>query len=252
MKKVFIGCGVVVLLGLIAIGYLAYRIAPDIQRLNKEWQAAIAVLESLDERFPFDPKAQTELDVARFDQMLDVRLGLGEYLKGLEQQVEELEQAEAEDRGPGFVGTIKEVIGQLSPVLTQFATRLEAASMSWQEFAWHTRVLWGALARIDAGLGNPELDALRGEYKKFDAHYEAVRREQGELPPLKDLLADLPPEALVAAEQVLVRDVGRVHRALVLTEVDHLYMQPIEGLEQIEKGKLPALSPSEPAGAGPR
>ena len=246
MKKVLIGCGVVVLILLIGFGYLAYTLWPNVSRLYDEWSAAIETLDALDSRYPFDTQAQTELDAARFSTMLDVRVALGEYFTGVKQTIDE-SQGQAEDRAPGWVDSFKLVLDQAAPILPQIATHLEQAAMSPQEFSWHTRVFWGALARVDSGVGTPELEPLRGEYKKFETQYEALRREHPDLEPLRDLLAEVPSDVLVAAGPVLAQDLGRVHRALAVTEVDYFYLQRPEQPETASAPTGP--SPETP---GPR
>lgn len=249
MKKVFIGCGIVVLIGLLGVGYLAFEVWPNVSKVHREWTAAIEQLNALDTQYPFEPRSQAQLDPARFELMLDVRIQLAEYFTAFAAQLDAMQKAQSEDDGPSWIGSLKQFFDQLAPVLTEFATRLKGAGMSPREFAWHTRVLWAVLARVDENLAGPELDELRSRYQKFQERYEAMRRDQPGLVPLKDLLADLPPDALRSAEQVLAKDLGKVNRALAVTDVDHLYMQPVQRIEDIER--IEPLEPVAPETTAP-
>ncbi|HZL99639.1 MAG TPA: hypothetical protein VFD43_05230 [Planctomycetota bacterium] len=242
MKKVLIGCGVAVLIALLALGYLAYSVGPSAMKMYREWTAAIEELNALDEQYPFDPRAQTALDPARFGEMLAARVALAEYFASFTDQLEAMQKAEEEDRGPGWIGSIQQVFDQLAPMLTEVAKRLKEARMSPQEFAFHTRVLWAVLARVDENLAGPELEELRGRYTAFHERYETMRRDQPRLLPLKDLLAGLPPAVLKSAEELMAQDLPRVTRALAVTDVDHLYLQPLERIEDVEP-PLPAVQP---------
>jgi len=248
MKKVLIGCGVAVLLGLLGLGYLAYSVWPNAKHMYEEWTAAIDELNALDEQYPFDPKVQTQLDAARFELMLDTRVTLADYFATWNAQMEAMKKAQDEDGGPGWIGSIQQVFDQLAPMLTEVANRLKEARMSPQEFAFHTRVMWAVLARVDEGLAGKELESLRGRYTKFEQHYEAMRRDQKRLAPLKDLLAGLPAEVLKSAEQIMARDLTQVSRALAVIDVDHLYLQPIERIEDVEPLQPSAGSDSAPPG----
>ena len=258
MKKVFIGCGIVVLVGLLAAGYLAYAVWPNATRFVQQWLAALDELNALDREFPFDPKAQTQLDPARFEQMLDVRVQLADYFATFTAEMDTLRQQQEAEGGPSFIGRFRQAFDQMAPVLTEVAARLREAKMSPQEFAFHTRVMWGVLARVDSNLTGKDLDALRGRYTKFKDDYEALRRdERNRLEPLDQLLATLPPEALKTAEEIMARDPARISHALTMTDIDHIYMQPqrIQEMQGEAPGTKPApatpAAPTEPAPAEP-
>lgn len=251
MKKVFIGCGIVVLIGLLAVGYLTYAVWPNASKFVQQWMAASDELNALDREYPFDPRAQTELDPARFEQMLDVRVQLADYFATFTAQMEAMKQQQQNEGGPSFIGQLQRVFDQIAPVLTEVAARLREAKMSPQEFAFHTRVMWGVLARVDSNLAGEGLKDLHGRYTKFKEDYEALQRdESNHLEKLDSLLAALPPEALKTAEDIMARDPARVSRALTMTEIDHLYMQP-QRIQDMH-GQVPATMPApnpEPAPA---
>ena len=248
MKKVFIGCGIVVLIALLGVGYLTYAVWPNASKFVQQWMAASDELNALDHEYPFDPRAQTQLDRARFEQMLDVRVQLADYFATFTAEMEAMKQ---KDDGPGFIGQLQQVFDQIAPVLTEVAARLREAQMSPQEFAFHTRVMWGVLARVDSNLTGENLKDLRGRYTKFKDDYEKLQHdERNQLAKLDDLLASLPPEALKTAEEIMARDPDRISHALAMTEIDHLYMQPqrIQDMHGQPPATMPAASkPAEPA-----
>ncbi|HVQ24851.1 MAG TPA: hypothetical protein VMV01_06730 [Planctomycetota bacterium] len=249
MKKVFIGCGIVVFIALLAGGYLVWGVWPSMSRLVEQWMAAADELDALDREYPFDPHAQEQLDPARFEQMLDVRVELADYFATFTAQMEAMKQEHEGQDAPGVIGQLRQVFDQIAPVLTEVAARLREAKMSPQEFSFHTRVMWGVLARVDSNLAGNELDALRGRYSKFKADYDTLQRdERNHFEKLDLLLASLPPEALKTAEQIMARDPARISRALSMTDIDPLYMQP----QRIKDGPNPAAlapRPAEPAPA---
>ena len=253
MKKVLIGCGVVVLLGLLFFGYVAYRLWPNVTNMQEQWAAAGDELTALERDYPFDVQAQQDLDPARFGRMLDVRVELADYFTGVGERMEAMEQAHGADDGPGWIGTLQGFFDQIAPVLTEVTTRLRSAEMSPQEFAFHNRVMWAVLARVDDNLAGEELEELRGRYKRFEELYETMRKDQPQLLALKDLLAGLPPAAVKSAEQLMAADLTRVSRAIAVTDVDHLYLQPqrFKEVEPVEALPPPtrASSPPDPAAA---
>ena len=259
MKKVLIGCGVVVLLALLFFGYLAYRLWPNVMNMQEQWAAASAELTALDRDYPFDVQAQQDLDPQRFGRMLDVRVELADYFTGVGERWTAMEQAHEAEDGPGFIDELKGVIDQIAPVLTEVTTRLRAAEMSPQEFGFHNRVLWAVLARVDDNLAGEELEELRGRYTRFEEVYEAMRKEQPQLMALKDLLAGLPPAAVKSAEQLMAADLPRVSRAIAVTDVDHLYLQPqrfkevepVEALPPPTRASSPPEAAPDPAAAPP-
>src|SRR5262249_29560833 len=73
MKKIFIGCGIVVLLLLGCIAFLAWRFWPQLQEFRHKTDAAVTRLNALTVAAPFDPAGITTLDTDRFARVLDVR-----------------------------------------------------------------------------------------------------------------------------------------------------------------------------------
>jgi hypothetical protein len=179
--------------------------------------------------------------------MLDVRVELADYFATFTAQMEATKQQQETQGGPGFVGKLQQVFDQIAPLLTEVAARLREVKMSPQEFAFHTRVMWGVLARVDSNLTGERLKELHGRYTKFEADYETLQRdERNHLEKLDSLLATLPPEALKTAEEIMARDPARISHALTMTDIDHLYMQP-QRIQEVN-GVAPA-PPPEPAPA---
>jgi hypothetical protein len=241
MRKVLIGCGVLVLLALGFAGYVGYRLWPSVTALHQAWSDAMAELDALDERHPFDPAAQSELDAGRFDLMLDVRVHLADYFAEVDASLDDIKRkGEAED-GPGAIAQSSRMIEVMTPTVHEFAVRLEDARMGPTEFSRHTRVLWAALSRVDAGVAGPELEPLRGEFGRFRELYDQQARRQEQMRPLDEIVRSVPADQLVQAAEVLARDPERVQRGLAFTEFDFLYLQHPGSVDELMEA---ASSPS--------
>lgn len=115
------------------------------------------------------------------------------------------------------------------------------------EFSWHTRVLWAALARVDAGVAGPELESLRGEYGRFREDYERQMRQQPEQLTLAEQVATVPPELVVHAGQVLAQDPERVLQGLAKTDFDYVYLQQPESIDTLMEVAVQPLSEQDQA-----
>jgi hypothetical protein len=241
MRKVLIGCGVLVLLALGFAGYVGYRLWPSFTALHQAWSDAMAELDALDERYPFDPAAQTELDTGRFDLMLDLRVRLTDYFADVDASIKDIQRQGEADDGPGALDRSSRMIAIMTPTVHEFAVRLEDARMGPTEFSWHTRVLWAALSRVDAGVAGPELEPLRGEFGRFREQYDQQARRQAQLRPLDEIVGSVPADLLVQAAEVLALDPERVQRGLAFTEFDFLYLQHPGSVDELMEA---ASSPS--------
>jgi hypothetical protein len=241
MKKLFIGCGIVVLLLLGGLMFLAWEFGADIRALQAQAQAALASINAVGQAHPFDAAAQSTLDKERFQTALDVRAQLADDLVALGEQMEELQRKE--DAGESELGwrqMVHRMIGSVTGIMPKFAERLSSAQMSWPEFAWHTRVLWSVLYRVDIGVAEPGLEPLRNSYSTFKSRYDALRRDQKGLPELRDLLGEFPPAVLSAAAEVMASDLQLVKQGLRVPEVEHLYMMPVTSTEELSYVDMPA------------
>lgn len=241
MKKLFIGCGIVVLLLLGGLMFLAWEFGADIRALQAQAQAALASINEVGKAHPFDAAAQTSLDKERFQTALDVRAQLADDLVALGDEMQELQRKE--DAGESDIGwrqMVHRMIGSVTGIMPGFAQRLTAAQMSWPEFAWHSRVLWSVLYRVDIGVAEPGLEPLRNSYSTFKSKYDALRRDQKGLPELRDLLGEFPPDVLSAAAEVMASDLQLVKQGLRVPEVEHLYMMPVTTTEELSYVDVPA------------
>jgi hypothetical protein len=182
MKKLFIGCGIIVVLILGGVGFILYQVWPQMRDLQTQWTVAFERIESVDREYPFDPLAQTELDAPRFAQSLDVRAAIADKLIAAGKRIDELAKQHHNDEGVGVFDMLRGFFQTTTTILPDFAAHLEEARMSWREFAWHTRLLWACLYRVDAGVGPPELEPLRGSYERLKENYARAQRESKELP----------------------------------------------------------------------
>ncbi|MGQ0554299.1 MAG: hypothetical protein ACT4PU_13910 [Planctomycetota bacterium] len=253
MRKLFIGCGVIVLLALAGFGYVAYRAYPHVVKMQEQWTAGFEALTALESRFPFEQDAQTQLDTRRFVAMLDLRVGLTEYLAGIDRAASALHEPDAAGEEPGMFEMWGQLVDLMSPSLKEFATRLEAAEMSWSEFAWHTRVMWSALKSVEGGADEPALAALAADsYTRFKESYERSARDLKDLKTLDVLLDDIPPTVKADARAMMAADVERMRAALQIVAIDYIYMDPKYRIEDLAvRPGFPAVVPTETNGADP-
>jgi len=241
MKKLFIGCGILVLLILGALGYVAYQVYPDASVGQERMVAALVQLKQLDQTHPFESEAQTQLDGQRFVQVLETRVNQTEYLRGLIDDLESLSDDVEDDEELGLIDSIKLFIrgakrsfllmGEAAGVFAENPAELE---MGPSEFAWHTKVIWACLRRVDQGAGEPGLEELRGRFEEFEEFYMKQRQSNDDMPVLDALIGDIPAAVIAQASVVLASDIERVRLGLFAPELDHLYLlMPVQQLEDL-------------------
>lgn len=235
MKRIFIGCGVVVLLLLGGIGFLTWRFWTPMQEFKAKTEQAAARLNALNVSAPFDPAAVTRLDAARFAAALDLRALICEDLKGANERLSKLTDPDAD---VGMLAGMDLTLTELGAMTPRFADRLEAAHMSWPEFAWHTRLFWSVLQRVGMGAGDPRLTELSGAYKHLEEVYDQERK-QAELPQLKDLIGDFQPALISDAGAVMATDVARVRASLGMAEGEKFFMMPTSDVTLFGFDRLP-------------
>jgi hypothetical protein len=256
MKKLFIGCGIVVLLLLGCVAFLVWSFGGEFRQLQEQAEASITRINAVAASHPFDPAAQASLDAERFQRALDVRAAVADDLIQLGEDTQELQRKK--DAGEiGWWDMGHRIVQRATGVMPGFAARLEESQMSWPELAWYTRVMWSVLYRLDIGVGEPGLEPLRNSYTTFKEKYDALRREQKGLPDLRDLLGEIPPEVLVAAAQVMATDLQKVKQGLRVPEVEHLYMMPVTDAHELNYVDVPAetkerIGKTQPAPAEPQ
>jgi len=238
MKKLFIGCGIVVLLIVAALGYVTWQVYPQVREWQSQWEGAFTQLQALEQKYPFDAQAQAAapLDAPRFAASLDLRADLADNLTHAYDKLETIAGKDEQGEQLGFVDMIREMFRTAAPLMPDFQAQLSKQQMSWPEFAFYTRLLWACLYRVDAGVGPPELESLRGSYDKLNQNYDRLRQEHAgqKLPPLADVIGKFPPQLLNEASALLAQNLQRVELGLAVTAVDHFYMQPITRLEDLQ------------------
>jgi len=251
MKKLFIGCGIAVLLLLGGLGFLVWSFWPDIQAMRTKAEASLAQLNALQAQYPFDPQGVEHLDGERFARALELRSALVGDIRTIETELTEMSRkADAGEGDVGFFDFLGHMLGAVADVLPSISTRLEAAQMGWGEFAWHSRVLWAVLYRVDVGAGDAALEPLRGSYTRLRAAYEELRKSQKGLRDLRDVIGEFPPAILSEAEALVAKDIGRVTAGLGLPEIEHLFLTPVTRLEDLQLSTAVPTPDGVPAAPG--
>lgn len=137
MKKVLIGCGIVVLLFIaIAVGVATYA-GVKLAKLGNSMEAAGASVVQLNKDFAFQiPDAGATMDSARFQAYLDLR----DRLVARARQIPLV--AKIASIQPGVpppdiaMGDIFGTIGEIPKLVQFYADELRAAGMSTDEYAW--------------------------------------------------------------------------------------------------------------------
>lgn len=234
MKKLFIGCGILVLLFVGVLGYGAYQLYPDYEVLQERWTMAIGQFEQLERTYPFEAEAQSQLDSPRFADVLDMRVEMAEYLR---ETVRSLDAAFGEDETGedlGMIESFRMLLRATREPPIVFADHLATAAMGPTEFSWYTRVLWACLRRVDQGAGEAELGDLRGTFEDFETFYAGQRQQNNELPPLNEVIGSIPAAVVAQASIVLASDVERVRDGLSSLEFDYLYLLlPIQEMKEL-------------------
>jgi hypothetical protein len=242
MKKLFIGCGILVVLILGVVGWAAYQVYPDATQGQEQMATAFAQLKELDQAHPFEADAQTQLDGPRFVQVLQIRVDQAKYLRGIVEDLGSLAEEFEDGEEPGWIESfslllraMKQSFLFMGEASTKFAERLATAQMGPSEFAWHTKVLWACLRRVDQGAGEPGLEDLRGRFDEFREFYKEQKDANDKLPVLDELIGDVPSSVIAQASVILATDVERVKDGLYAPQFDHLYLLlPAHELEDLE------------------
>jgi hypothetical protein len=227
MKKIFIGCGILVVLLLGALGYLAYKVAPHVKDSVARFERFGTEITVLEESFPFE-QTPGELDTQRFASALDLRVDLKARFQQMEGDFDEYgEQLEEEDTGFfDMLDVLAGAMGRFYPLLDDVPSLLREAHMGPSEYTHHCRVLWAALQQVDAGAGGVALEPLEGEFDRFRGAYGQMRKQdEDEWPPLSELLGEFDPQVLEQARAMLAVDTDRVLAGMVDTEFEAIYMK---------------------------
>lgn len=222
MKKLLLGCGVLLALGLGSMGFVLWQLWPQLHQAFSEAEEFERRLLALEEQYAFDPQEQTELDPERFAASLDMRIVIGRNFDDWQADIDDFGD-QVEDEDLGFVDKIGGYINRLSDMF-QIITPMEEAAMSASEFSYHTRVLWATLATVNAGMDDddPALERLRGHYPKMKTQYQEHQAEGST--PLAQLIGEFEPSILNTARSILKTDPDRVDQAIAHASAEVMFM----------------------------
>ncbi len=218
MKKVLIGCGVLLVLVLAGFAYLAYELGPQIMESQERSQAGAEELVVLDDDFPFSADAEETFNADRFAAMLDARIAVG----ARQRSRDEAFRTETEERELGALEAIKMKLGS-EPSLMDLADELAVVEMGPTEFSHYTRIMWAALQRVGAGLGPAELEPLRGFYDNLSKGYEAMSFLPN-IAPLDEVLGEFDRAVTDTAMEVMGRRADGLMEGGVQLSLEPLYL----------------------------
>ena len=231
MKKLLLGCGVLLALGLASMGYVVWQLWPDIQQTAADAEEFERRLMDLEEAYPFEPDEQTELDGSRFATSLDMRVVIGRNVSDWKDSLDAFGDT-IEERDLGFIEEIRGLITRFTKMFEIIAP-LEDFSMSPSEFNYHTRVLWAALDTIDKGLGDdPAFDSLRSHYQTMKKQYNKNRAE-GSLE-IEELIGQFDASVLSKARNILKTDPARVDQAVTHASAEAIFMTLPKGPQNFD------------------
>lgn len=223
MKKLLLGCGILLAIGLGTLGFVVYQLWPDIQHLSERAQLFEARVSTIERENPFDAKAVSELDTERFASYLELRSEARVALMAMVEDVRALGE-QTEEEQPGMIEQMRTFLQRIPMVYDAILPLLETHRMSLAEMGWHTQVLWATLENIDSGGGgeSAQLDALRGVFPMLRKAYDEADTEDGR--PLDELLAAIDASMVSSARRILALDVPRVKEGLLEPEVEAVLM----------------------------
>ena len=202
MKKLLIGCGILVLLFLGALGFLGYKLYPSAREMYDSIQSSTVAMEELDRRFPYDPQTADSFDQESFAEALAMRT----ELRGQMHLVSEIiEGAEHEDAG--VLDSMAQVFSALSDAIDRLIVTLNSGSMGPTEFSHHMLTYWAAASSAAAGGGDAsELASLIKEFETFKVLYSKKRDMREDMLPLEQRLSEVD-EALTAGARAYLATV---------------------------------------------
>jgi len=245
MKKIFIGCGILVALLLGALGYLTYKVYPLVKDSIGRFERFGIEIAALEESYPFD-ESNDDLDTERFASALDLRVDLKARFRAMDSEFDEYgEQLEQEDTGVlDMLDVLVGAMARFYPILDDVPRLLGEAQMGPAEYTYHCRVLWAALQQIGAGAGGVELEPLQAEFDRFRGAYGQIRKQnEEEWPPLNELIGDFDPTVIEKAKIIMATDTDRVLAGMVDAEFEAIYMK--------FKGFMQDAMPPQGAGTPP-
>lgn len=245
MKKLFIGCGIIVLVALGLLGYFGYQVWPDLMALKDANERFVQRLDDLDQQHAFDPDEPGPFDPERFAAVLDLRV---DFRREFQERLGELERLEQQEEKPGLLETVSASFQALREISETVPTYLEATGMGPTEFEYHVRLLWATLESVGAGLGGDELTPLRTRYADLREAMPGLRRDFKQLKPLDEIVGTFDTAVVATARDILSTDPPRVEEGIAQPFVEVVvYM----GLSSLRVEDLVAASEATEAEAEP-
>ncbi|MFT7463905.1 MAG: hypothetical protein ACI9EF_002253 [Pseudohongiellaceae bacterium] len=222
MKKLLLGCGVLLALGLGSMTFVVWQLWPDIQQTVSSAEDFERRLTILEEDYPFDVKTEEPLNTERFAKSLDMRLVIVRNVDAWKTDIDAFgEDIDAQDIG--FMDTVRGYFSRFSEMF-EIISPLEDFSMSASEFNYHTRVLWAALDTIDAGAeSDPAFESLRGLYPTLLSQYKAQQKAEGSMT-LAQLIGEFDPAVLSDARGIMKTDPQRVIHGVTNANAETIFM----------------------------
>ncbi len=221
MKKVLIGCGIMVLLMVIAVVGIGIFGVRKIGQFGKSMEQAQISLMTLDQDFAFDiPTGGDGLDADRFQEYLAARRALIERTSQvrLVAKLIALEEGQQPDVG---AGDILNMVGEIPKLMQAYADTLRAAEMSTEEYAWYAIETLKAI-RGAADQGDPEYAKAWAEVERTAAEIETAFAQQQANPEIQKLQGAIEADLERATEG----DVPEGDIALVMQAKEQLAKNP--------------------------
>lgn len=218
MKKLLIGCGVIALLLVGGVSFVAWKLWPAAQEFMQSLEVVVDSMEELNDDYPYDPELRTDFDVERFADALVLRGALRGEFSDLANQVQALEN----DEELSFIERTAKGLRLIRTPFTAATTLLTDARMGPAEFVHHMLTYWSAARSAHDGLGDQvALAGVRARYEALADFHEQARQENPELPRLTKLLEPVSPAQTEGARGYLEqhRDVGELSNLDLLVEM---------------------------------
>lgn len=186
MKKILIGCGVLVLLLAGFVGYVLYQLWEPMKAFAETWEQSTFALMELEEQHPYDSETATEFNGPRFQAALDMRGDMRARLRELNDSMMAIEKA-----GLSF-DAITDGLDAFKLTAESVVDEMSAAKMAPSELSHHMMCYWAAASSASAGGGDPaKLAPLIEEFHTFRKLYGEVRQRERDLVPLEDRLSEV-------------------------------------------------------------
>ena len=236
MKKLLIGCGILFLLVVGVLGYVAYQIAPTFMDYYDTMTESAVALDELDRTYPYDPDTATEFQPERFELALGLRERILAALTDIPRMIETAESGDM-----GVFEAVNAVLGTLGATYGSIVTNLSESGMSGSEFSHHMLTYWAAASSAAAGGADAEaLAPLVEEYERLRGLYDQVREDAPELEPFEDQLSHVHEALVTGASALLAEHVAVVPRGeeellleIILLKISdpEFFMATLEGAD---------------------